>query len=109
MEVGHERVHGKRYRQAAEGSIAERSTCPADAIKILKGFPDAKFDETVEIAFRLGVDPRKHDQMLRGTVSLPHGTGKSVRVAAFAEGEKAREARRPAPTWSAARSSWTRS
>ena len=55
---------------------------------MLKGFPDAKFDETVEVAFRLGVDPRKADQLVRGTVSLPHGTGKSVRVAVFATGRE---------------------
>ncbi|MDQ3991517.1 MAG: 50S ribosomal protein L1 [Actinomycetota bacterium] len=66
---------------------------PIDAIRILKELPAAKFDETVEVAMRLGVDPRKADQMVRGTVSLPRGTGKSVRVAAFAEGDKAREAR----------------
>jgi large subunit ribosomal protein L1 len=59
----------------------------------LKAFPDAKFDETVEIAFRLGVDPRKADQMVRGTVSLPNGSGKTVRVAAFAQGPKATEAK----------------
>jgi large subunit ribosomal protein L1 len=62
-------------------------------MKLLKEFPPAKFDETVELAFRLGVDPRKADQMVRGTVSLPHGTGRSVRVGAFATGEKAREAK----------------
>jgi large subunit ribosomal protein L1 len=65
---------------------------PADAIRILKEMPASKFDETVELAVRLGVDPRKADQMVRGTVILPHGTGKSVRVAAFAQGDKAREA-----------------
>jgi large subunit ribosomal protein L1 len=66
---------------------------PADAIRILKEQPSAKFDETIEVTFRLGIDPRKADQMVRGTVSLPNGTGKSVRVAAFAVGEKAREAK----------------
>ena len=60
---------------------------------MLKAFPDAKFDETVEVAFRLGLDARKQDQSLRGTVSLPHGTGKSIRVGVFAQGEKAREAK----------------
>src|SRR5207249_8699922 len=62
-------------------------------LPVIKGLPPAKFGESVELAFRLGVDPRKADQMVRGTVSLPHGTGKSVRVAAFAVGDKAREAR----------------
>lgn len=66
---------------------------PADAIRILKQMPEPKFDETVELAIRLGVDPRKADQMVRGTVTLPHGTGRSVRVAAFASGDKAREAK----------------
>jgi large subunit ribosomal protein L1 len=60
---------------------------------VLKSLPDAKFDETVEVAFRLGIDTRKSDQAIRGTVNLPHGTGRSVRVGVFATGEKAREAR----------------
>jgi large subunit ribosomal protein L1 len=65
---------------------------PIDAIRLLKELPAAKFDETVELAVRLGIDPRKADQMVRGTVTLPRGTGKSVRVAAFAQGDAAREA-----------------
>jgi large subunit ribosomal protein L1 len=84
---------GKRYRQALEAFDRERLYSPAEAVRILKELPAARFDETVEAAFRLGVDPRKADQMVRGTVSLPHGTGKEVRVAVFAVGEKAREAR----------------
>ncbi len=84
---------GKRYKTAAESVDRSRQYLPAEAMKILKEFPPAKFDETVELAFRLGVDPRKADQMVRGTVSLPHGTGRSVRVGAFATGEKAKEAR----------------
>ena len=84
---------GKRYLQAVETFDREQEYLPADAIKILKSLPDAKFDETVEIAFRLGIDTRKNEQALRGTVALPHGTGRSVRVAAFAAGDKAREAR----------------
>jgi large subunit ribosomal protein L1 len=83
---------GKRYVEAAEKVDRERHYAPAEAVRLLKEFPAAKFDETVELAFRLGVDPRKADQMIRGTVSLPHGTGRSVRVAAFATGDKAREA-----------------
>ena len=66
---------------------------PVDAIRILKQMPAPKFDETVELAVRVGVDPRKADQMVRGTVSLPHGTGREVRVAAFAAGDAARQAR----------------
>jgi large subunit ribosomal protein L1 len=66
---------------------------PLEAIKVLKSLPNTKFDETVELNIRLGVDPRKADQMVRGALSLPKGTGKSVRVAVFAKGEKAAEAR----------------
>ena len=84
---------GKRYAKASEAVDPEREYLPREAIAVLKGFPDAKFDETVEIAFRLGVDPRKADQMVRGTVSLPNGSGKTVRVAAFAQGPKATEAK----------------
>jgi large subunit ribosomal protein L1 len=83
---------GKRYVEAAGSVDRERQYSPAEALKLLRDFPATKFDETVELAFRLGVDPRKADQMIRGTVSLPHGTGRSVRVAAFATGDKAREA-----------------
>lgn len=84
---------GKRYVGASRLLDREREYLPVEAIKTLKEFPDAKFDETVEVAFRLGIDPRKADQMVRGTVSLPNGTGKSVRVAVFAQGAKATEAR----------------
>ena len=86
-------AQGKRYSAAVAKIDRSREYLPVEAIKTLKELPDAKFDETIEIAFRLGVDPRKADQMVRGTVSLPNGTGKSVRVAAFAQGEKATEAR----------------
>jgi large subunit ribosomal protein L1 len=84
---------GKRYRNAAETYDRFREYPAAEAFRILKSLPDAKFDETVEVAFRLGIDTRKNEQALRGTVALPHGTGKSVRVAVFAVGEKAREAK----------------
>ena len=84
---------GKRYVEASKAVDREREYLPKEAIAALKQFPDAKFDETVELAFRLGVDPRKADQLVRGTVSLPNGTGKSVRVAAFAQGPKATEAK----------------
>ncbi len=84
---------GKRYEEASKHVDRSREYLPGDAIRLLRTFPVAKFDETVELAFRLGIDPRKADQLVRGTVSLPHGTGKSVRVAAFATGEKAREAK----------------
>jgi large subunit ribosomal protein L1 len=83
---------GKRRRAALGKVDRERQYPPQEALKLLRELPEAKFDETVEVAFRLGVDPRKADQMVRGTVSLPHGTGRSVRVAAFATGDRAREA-----------------
>ncbi len=86
-------VGSKRIRNALALYDREKEYQPAEAIKILKQLPDAKFDETVEVAFRLGIDTRKADQALRGTVSLPNGTGKSVRVGVFAVGEKAREAK----------------
>jgi len=83
---------GKRYREAIAKIDREREYTANEAVQILKSFPDARFDETVEVAFRLGIDTRKADQSVRGTVSLPHGTGRSVRVAVFAAGDKAREA-----------------
>ena len=86
-------TQGKRYEDSLKSFDRDASYAPAEAIKILKQLPSAKFDETVEVAMRLGVDPRKADQMVRGTVTLPKGTGKTVRVAAFAAGDKAREAR----------------
>ena len=86
-------MSGKRFTEAAAGFDREAEHTPTEAIKILKAWPAAKFDETVEVSFRLGIDTRKQDQALRGTVSLPNGTGKSVRVAVFAQGERAREAR----------------
>jgi large subunit ribosomal protein L1 len=85
-------IHGKRYRAARESVDRERSYTPLEAVRLIKGFQDAKFDETVEAHFRLGLNVRHADQQLRGTIMLPHGIGKAVRVAVFAEGEKAREA-----------------
>jgi large subunit ribosomal protein L1 len=84
--------HGKAYTDAIKGYDPEQPLPAADAMELVKSLAPAKFDETVEVAFRLGVDPRKADQMVRGTVSLPNGTGKAVRVAVFAAGDKAREA-----------------
>jgi large subunit ribosomal protein L1 len=83
---------GKKYTDAAKRFDRERLHEPVEAIDLVKNLASAKFDETVEAVFRLGVDPRKADQMLRGTVSLPQGTGKSVRVAVFAQGDAARAA-----------------
>jgi large subunit ribosomal protein L1 len=84
--------HGKRYRQARAPIDREHAYTPFEAVKILKEAPDAKFDETVEVHFNLGLNVRHADQQLRGTLMLPHGTGSDVRVAVFAEGEKAKEA-----------------
>ena len=84
--------HGKKYREAAAKVDEATRYQPAQAIELVKGTSYAKFDETVEVAVRLGVDPRHADQVVRGTVVLPSGTGKSVRVAVIAIGEKAREA-----------------
>lgn len=88
--------HGKRYREASKlaagGTGGGQLHDPAEAIKILKQAPKAKFDETVEVAIRLGIDPKQADQQVRGTVALPAGTGKKVRLLVFAKGEKAKEA-----------------
>src|SRR5947207_12839184 len=84
--------HGKNYRSARAQIDREQLYSPAEAIRMLKSFPTAKFDETVEAHFRLGLNVRHADQQLRGTLMLPHGTGREVRVAVFADGEKAREA-----------------
>ena len=84
--------HGKRYRGARALFEREQVYSPAEGFKILKDMATAKFDETVEVHFRLGLNVRHADEQLRGTLMLPHGSGKDVRVAVFAEGDKAREA-----------------
>src|SRR6266446_7775155 len=84
--------HGKRYNELARTVDQKQVYEPADALELVKKTANAKFDETVDVAVRLGVDPRHGDQMVRGTTSLPHGTGKARRVAVFAKGEKATEA-----------------
>ena len=84
--------HGKRYTTARSAVDRERLYTPVEAVRLVKDAPAAKFDETVEAHFRLGLNVRHADQQLRGTLMLPHGTGRSVRVAVFAEGDKAREA-----------------
>jgi len=83
---------GKRYREAKEAA-PEGILEPAAAIEYLKKAPAAKFDESVELGIKLGVDPKKSEQAVRGTVSLPHGTGKNVRVAVFASGQAAEAAK----------------
>ncbi len=85
---------GKRMKAAYEGVNREQYYTIDDAIKILKDSTTVKFDETIEIAMNLNVDPRHADQMVRGVISLPHGTGKTVRVAVFAKGDKAEEAKK---------------
>jgi len=82
----------KRLTEAMSKVDRERLYPPREAIELLKSLPSTNFDETVELSIRLGVDPRKADQMVRGALSLPKGTGKTVRVAVFAKGEKAKEA-----------------
>jgi large subunit ribosomal protein L1 len=84
---------GKRTRAAREAFAGKENLKVADAVALVKANATSKFDETVEIALNLGVDPRHADQMVRGTVNLPNGTGKTVRVAVFARGEKADQAR----------------
>lgn len=85
--------HGKKYLDSKKLIESTRLYNPAEAIALVKQTGKAKFDETVELSIRLGVDPRHADQQVRGTVVLPHGTGKKVRVLVFAKGEKADEAR----------------
>ncbi len=85
--------HGKRYREALKLIEHNKQYDPEEAIKLVKATGKAKFDETVELSVRLGVDPRHADQQVRGTVVLPHGTGKTMRVLVFAKGEKAAEAK----------------
>lgn len=84
--------HGKRYREAKAAIEPERLYHPLEAVKLLKEQELSRFDATVEVHFRLGVNVRHADEQLRGTIALPHGTGRSVTVAVFAEGDKAREA-----------------
>jgi len=83
---------GKRFSAARASVPPGTKFLPDEAVKLVKELASAKFDETVDVATRLGVDPRKADQLVRGTVVLPHGTGKSVRVLVIAQGEKAKEA-----------------
>jgi large subunit ribosomal protein L1 len=84
--------HGKKYRQAFGQIDREKLYTPVEAVRTLKELETAKFDEAVEVHFRLGLNVRHAEQQLRGTLMLPHGTGRDVRVAVFAEGEKAKEA-----------------
>ena len=87
-------AHGKKYTDAAKLVDRERAYEPAEAAQLVKDTSTVSFDASVEVHLRLGVDPRHADQMVRGTIVLPHGTGKVVRVAVFAQAEKAQEALR---------------
>jgi len=84
--------HGKKYRESAMRYDSQTPYGPQEALELVKTLAPAKFDETVEAVFKLGIDPKKADQLIRGTVSLPHGTGKDVRVAVFAPADKEKEA-----------------
>jgi len=86
-------MSGKKFADAAKKFDQDELFTPSEALALVKSLASAKFDETVDLAVRLGVDPRKADQMVRGTVGLPSGTGKDVRVAVFASGEAANAAR----------------
>lgn len=84
--------HGKKYQEAASRYDKNATYPAADALDLVKGLASANFDETVEVAIKLGIDPRKADQLVRGTVALPNGTGKDVRVAVFCPPDKEKEA-----------------
>jgi len=86
-------TQGKRYTEAQKLVDSKKSYMPEEALELMKKTSGVKFDASVEVHFRLGIDPKKGEQQVRGVVVLPHGTGKSKRVAVFAEGEKAEEAR----------------
>jgi large subunit ribosomal protein L1 len=88
--------HSKRYRKGAEGIDKTKSFPLPKAVEILSKFPKAKFNETIDLAFRLGIDPKQSDQMVRGTVPLPHGSGKVVRVLVFAKAGSAADAAKAA-------------
>ena len=83
--------HSKRYTSAAQLVDRTKTYAVEEAVELMKSFPAPKFDPTVTVSFHLTVDPRKSDQMVRGSVALPHGTGKNVRVIVFAQGEAAQD------------------
>ncbi|GAA4905125.1 50S ribosomal protein L1 [Tessaracoccus lubricantis] len=85
--------HSKAYKAAADKRAEGQAYSPEEAIRLVKEMASAKFDESIDVAMRLGVDPRKADQLVRGTINLPHGTGKTARVLVFAAGDKADAAR----------------
>src|SRR5262245_51649155 len=85
--------HSKRYRQAAAKVDPNKVYDPQEALKLIKSIPHCKFDESIEIAIRLGIDQTKTDQLVRGAVALPKGLGKSIKVVVFAEGDRAKAAK----------------
>ena len=85
--------HGKRYNEAVKQVDSKRHYKIGEAVELIKKLPKTKFDETLELAFKLGIDPKQSDQMVRGTVALPHGSGKKVRVVVFAKGPAAEAAK----------------
>ena len=87
------RPHSRRFQMAKEQVDCTKAYALPEAVSLLKSLPPAKFEESVEVAVRLGIDPKKTDQLVRGSVSLPKGTGKGVRIAVFAEGDKAKQAK----------------
>src|SRR6266436_5110655 len=88
--MGHDK--SKRYQKAAAMIDRNKRYPPQDGVALLKQLPPAKFEEAVEVAVRIGIDPKKTDQLVRGSVSLPRGTGKKIKIAVFAEGDRAKEA-----------------
>jgi large subunit ribosomal protein L1 len=86
------RTHSRRFNKAAEQVDKSKRYAVAEAITLIKSLPGPKFDETVDVAVRIGIDAKKTDQLVRGSVSLPRGTGKKIRIAVFAEGDRAKEA-----------------
>ncbi|MDX1469806.1 MAG: 50S ribosomal protein L1, partial [Acidimicrobiia bacterium] len=85
-------AHGKKYREAVSRYDKNNPYPAAEAVQLVKDFASSSFDETVEVVYKLGIDPKKADQLVRGTVSLPHGTGKTVKVAVFCSPDKEKEA-----------------
>ena len=101
--------HGKAYLEARQRYDREHEYAPAEAIALVKQLKSSKFDESVEVHIRTGLNVRHADEQLRGTIALPHGLGKNVKVAVFAQGDKRRRRSTPAPTTSARRISRSRS